>query len=71
MPVITKSGLWIDYDDDNKDLFIRWGKTEDYRISEDHGDIILDLDADNDIIGIELLHFDVNTKYCAKPIIKF
>lgn len=47
----------IDYNPESKSLFIRWG--EDFNISEDHGDYVLDLDKNKNIIGIELLNFDV------------
>jgi len=51
----------IDYDPENKTLFIRWGEhfhiSEGY--SEGYDDYILDLDGKGQVIGIELLHFDI------------
>ena len=47
----------IDYDPENKTLFIRWG--EQFHISEGHDDYILDLNEKGQVIGIELLHFDI------------
>ena len=47
----------IDYDPENKTLFLRWGDT--FNVSEGHDDYILDLDEKGQVIGIELLHFDV------------
>ena len=47
----------IDYDPENKTLFIRWG--EKFHISEGYDDYILDLNEKGQVIGIELLHFDV------------
>jgi uncharacterized protein YuzE len=46
----------IDHDKENHNLFIRWG--ENYAISEDYGDYILDYDENKNIIGIELLNFE-------------
>lgn len=66
MSIVNKSGLLIDYDKENKNIFIRWGKTENYFISEDHGDFVLDFDKNNKIIGIELLYFDANKEYCGE-----
>ena len=47
----------IDYDPENKTLFIRWG--DKFHTSEGHDDYILDLNEKGQVIGIELLHFDV------------
>ena len=47
----------IDYDRENKTLFIRWG--EGYSTSEGYKDYILDLDNNGNVIGIELLHFEI------------
>lgn len=50
------SNLIVDYDEENKTLFIRWG--EDFCISEGYDNYILDFDTDHNVIGVELLHFD-------------
>ncbi len=47
----------IDYDPENKSLFLRWG--EKFHISEGHDDYILDFDEKGQVIGIELLNFDI------------
>jgi hypothetical protein len=46
-----------DYDSENNDIFFRWGRN--YSISEDEGNIVFDYDSDHNMIGVEILHFDL------------
>lgn len=60
----------FDYDPENKNLFLRW--EEGYYISECNENYIFDLNKNRDIIGIEILHFDlekfINTENEEKDI---
>jgi hypothetical protein len=46
-----------DYDSENMDIFFRW--QHNYSISEDEGNFVFDYDADHNMIGVEILHFDL------------
>jgi Protein of unknown function (DUF2283) len=54
----TKQNLIIDFDSENKSLFIRWGLSA-YKTSENCGKYIIDLGEDESIIGIEVLGVSV------------
>jgi hypothetical protein len=58
LPDLNGMTIKYDYDEENHDILLRW--QEGYHTSECKDDCIYDLDADNKIIGIELLHFDLS-----------
>ena len=57
IPNLRGRTIIYDYDDENYSLFVRW--EDGFNVSEDHGDYILDLNINGDIIGIEILNIKI------------
>lgn len=61
IPAFPKlEGRTISYDYEAAENIISLNWSKNYHISEDHGDYVLDFDADKNCIGIELLNFDIS-----------
>jgi uncharacterized protein YuzE len=59
-PKLHGKKISYDYEQDIHIISFHWGGL--YHISEDRGWYILDLNDDGDIIGIEILNFDIRNK---------
>jgi len=56
-PKLDGRTVSYDYEADIHIISLTW--EDGYQVSEDHGDYILDLNSDEQIIGIELLDFKI------------
>jgi hypothetical protein len=56
-PNIDGRTYTYDYSDEAKIISFMWQRN--YSISEDEGNLVFDYDADHNMIGVEILHFDL------------